>query len=96
MVVGQGSEQAERVVLPMARIKHDDLIFARVIIVFIECQQFVDTEIGEHAAYAIHEDVWAAIIVFNVDVVENALVQKLHKLGTMGVSRKGLLRFWCS
>jgi hypothetical protein len=80
MVVGKGSKETERVVLPMTRVKHDNLVFAGVVVVLIESQQLIDTEIREHTAHTINEHVWATILVLDTDMLDDTLMKELHKL----------------
>ena len=91
MIVGKGSEETERVVLPMTRIKHDNLIAACVVVILIESQQLIDTKIWEHTTYAIEKDVRATILILNIHMVEDALMQELHKLRTVCITGHRIL-----
>ena len=70
----------------MTRIKHDNLIFACVVVVFIESQQLIDTEIREHTAYTIEEHVWTAILILDADMLDDTLMKELHKLRTVCIA----------
>jgi hypothetical protein len=91
MIVGKCSEETERIVLPMTRIKHNNLIAARVVVVLIESQQLIDTKIWEHTTYAIEKDVRATILILNIHMVEDALMQELHKLRTVCITGQRIL-----
>ena len=91
MIVGKCSEETERIILPMTRIKHNNLIAARVVAVLIEGQQLIDTKIWEHAAYTIEEDVGTTIFILNIHMVKNALMQKLHKLWAVCITGQRVL-----
>jgi hypothetical protein len=75
----------------MTRIKHDNLIAARVVAVLIESQQLIDTKIRKHTAYTIEEDVGTTIFILNIHMVKNALMQKLHKLWAVCITGQRVL-----
>ena len=75
----------------MTRIKHNNLITARVVVVLIESQQLIDTKIWEHAANAIEEDIRTTIFILNIHMIEDALMQKLHKLWAVCITGQRVL-----
>ena len=91
MVIRKGSEETERIVFPMTRIKHDNLIFACVVVVLIESQQLIDTKVWEHTAYTIEEHVWTAIFVLNANMLDDTLMKEMHKLRAMCIEGQGVL-----
>ena len=91
MVVGQCSEQTERVLVTMSWIEDNNLVFPRLVVVLIQGKELVDTQIGKHRAYAIEEDIGTTILVFDGDMVENALMDILHELRRMGVAGQRVL-----
>lgn len=93
MVVGKGSKETERVVLPMTWVKHDNLVFAGVVVVLIESQQLIDTEIREHTAHTINEHVWATILVLDADMLDDTLMKELHKLRAVCITGQRILVF---
>ena len=88
MVVGQCSKQAEGVPFPMSGVEDDNLVFPRLVVVLIQGKELVDTQIGKHRAYAIEEDIGTTILVFDGDMVENALMDILHELRRVGIARQ--------
>ena len=86
MVIRKGSEKTERVVFPMTRIEHDNLVFARIVVVLVKGQQLIDAEVWEHAAYAIDKHVWPTILILDADMLDDTLMKELHKLRAMGIT----------
>ena len=95
MVIGKGSEQAEGILLTMTRVEDDDFVFARIVVILVEGKQLVYTEVWVHTAYTIDKNVWAAIVILDVDMVDDTLMQELHELRAMGVACQGVLRVLC-
>ena len=95
MVIGEGSEQAEGILLTMTRVEDYDFVFAGVVVILIKGMQLIDTEIWVHAANTINKDVWASIVILDVDMVDDTLMQELHELRAMGIACQGVLRVLC-
>jgi len=79
----------------MTRVKHDNLVFTRVVVVLIKSQQLIDTKIWEHTAHAIDEHVWATILIFDADMVDDTLMKELHKLRAMCITSQCVLCVLC-
>ena len=70
----------------MSGIEDDDFVLAGIVVILVEGKQLIDTEVWVHVANSMHKDVRAAIVVFDIDVVDDTLMQKLHELRTVGIA----------
>ena len=95
MVIGEGSKQAEGILLTMTRVEDDDFVFARIVVILVEGKQLVYTEVWVHTANTIDKNVWAAIVILDVDMIDDTLMQELHELRAMGIACQGVLRVLC-
>jgi hypothetical protein len=75
----------------MTRIENDNLVFTRVVVVLIKGQQLIDTKIWEHTSHAIDEHVWTTILVFDADMLDDTLMQELHKLRAVCIAGQCVL-----
>lgn len=91
MIIGKGVKQPERVLVTMTWIKHDNLIFLRLVVIFIKSKKLIDSQIGIHTADTVHENVRATILVLNGDMVNDTLMNKPDKLWRMCVTGKRIL-----
>src|SRR5574344_22925 len=73
------------------RIDHDNLVCACIIVIFVKCKKLIDPEIGVHGAYAIEKNKWTTVIIILRDMAADALVNILHEVGTMSISRQCIL-----
>ena len=86
MIVWERIEQTEGVLVTMTWVEDDNLILPGLIVVLIEGKKLVDSQIGEHAADAIQENVWTAVLILDGDMVDDTLMNVLHELWRMGIT----------
>jgi len=86
MMVREKSEQTERIVFPMTRIENDNLVFVGDVILFVQCQQFVSSDVGIHGADAINEDIGTAVVVLNIHVSHDMLMEIVNEAFGMCVA----------
>ena len=92
MVVLQGVEEPEGVVVLFARVEHDDLVLLRVVVVLIERKELVDAQIREHGAYAIEEHIGIAYAFLPlVNMFLDTGLDIFKELRTVGVAGQRLL-----
>lgn len=79
----------------MSGIKDNNFIFAGLVIILIEGKKLINSQIWEHTAYAIQEHVWTAIFVLDSDMIDDTLMNVLHKLWRMGIACQCVLSVLC-
>lgn len=75
----------------MTWVEDDNLILPSLVVVLIEGKKLVDSQIGEHTAYAIQENVWTAVLILDGDMVDDTPVNVLHELRRMGITGQRVL-----
>ena len=75
----------------MSWVEDDNLILPGLVVVLIEGKKLVDSQIGEHTANAIQENVWTAVLILDGDMVDNTLMNVLHELWRMGITGQRVL-----
>lgn len=77
----------------MTWVEDDNLILLCIVVVLIEGEKLVDSQIGEHTAYAIQENVWTAVLILDGDMVDDTLMNVLHEFWRMGITGQCVLGF---
>lgn len=95
MIVWECIEQTEGVLVTMTWVEDDNLILPGLVVVLIEGKKLVDSQIWEHAADAIQENVWTAVLILNGDMVDDTLMNVLHELRRMGITGQCVLGVLC-
>ena len=80
MIVWERIKQTERVLVTMSWVEDDNLILPGIVVVLIEGKKHVDSQIWEHAADAIQENVWTTVLILDGDMVDDTLMNVLHEL----------------
>ena len=84
MIVWERIEQTEGVLVTMTWVEDDNLILPCIVVILVEGKKLVDSQIWEHAADAIQENVGTAVLILDGDMVDDTLMNVLHELGRMG------------
>ena len=79
----------------MTWVEDDNLILPSIVVVLIEGKKLIDSQIGEHTADAIQENVWTAVLILDGDMVDNTLMNVLHELRRMGITGQCVLGVLC-
>ena len=91
MVVLQSLEQAKRIVITLARIEYNDFISARVIVVLIESKELIHSQIRVHGTDAIEKHKRATVVILLRYMVDDTLMDVLHKVCTVCISCQRIL-----
>ena len=70
----------------MSWVEDDNLILPSIVVVLIEGKELINSQIWEHTAYAIQENVWTTVLVLDGDMVDDSLVNVLHELRRMSIT----------
>lgn len=95
MIVWERIKQTERVLVTMTRIEDDNLILPSIVVILVEGKKLVDSQIWEHAADAIQENVGTAVLILDGDMVDDTLMNVLHELRRMGITGQRVLGVLC-
>ena len=79
----------------MTWVEDDNLILPGLVVVLIEGKKLVDSQIWEHAADAIQENVGTAVLILDGDMVDDPLMNVLHELRRMGITGQRVLGVLC-
>ena len=79
----------------MTWVEDDNLILPSLVVVLIEGKKLVDSQIWEHTAYAIQENVWTTVLILDGNMVDDTLMNVLHELRRMGITGQRVLGVLC-
>ena len=80
MIVWECIKQTEGILVTMTWIEDDNLILPCIVVILVEGKKLVDSQIWEHTANAIQENVWTTVLVLDGDMVDDTLMNVLHEL----------------
>ena len=95
MIVWERIKQTERVLVTMTWVEDDNLILPGIVVVLIEGKKLINSQIWEHTAYAIQENVWTTVLILDGDMVDDTLMNVLHELWRMGITGQRVLGVLC-
>ena len=91
MVVRQVVKEPEGVVLPVARIEYQNLVLAGVIVVLVEREELVHSQVRIHRSDSVEEYIRPPVIILDGDVIHYPLVDILDEFRTVRITDKSLL-----
>ena len=90
MVIFQLGEEAEGIAFLLSRVEEDNLVAECLVEFLVFVEQRTGAQVRVHIAYAVKENVWAAIFVDLADVFHDTAVEMLHKTLAVGFDNEGL------